>query len=138
MAARSDTDRSILGQRLADADIVVSGRVTGVRDVPVPKVGITEHDPLWREATLAVSATHKGVRVPKRIRVRFPGSTDVAWATAPKLERGQKGVFLLKRDGAVFTALHPADVQPPDEVEAVRSRPAQKRRAQSKPGRKPV
>jgi hypothetical protein len=133
MAETSDADRSIFRQRLADADIVVSGRVTGVRDVPVPKRGITEHDPLWREATLTVSATHKGARVPKTIRVRFPGSTDVAWATAPKLQRGQKGVFLLKRDGAVFTALHPADVQPPDEVGAVQSLSAPKRRARSKP-----
>lgn len=133
MAKTSAADGSILRERLAAADIVVSGRITGVRDVPVPKLGITEHDPLWREATLSVSATHKGARVPKTVRVRFPGSTDVAWATAPKLQRGQKGVFLLKRDGAVFTALHPADVQPPDEVDAVRSLSAPTRRSRAKP-----
>ena len=49
MADTSDAGRSILRERLAAADIAVSGRVTSVRDVPVPKLGITEHDPLWRE-----------------------------------------------------------------------------------------
>ena len=133
MASASDSNRSIQRERFDAADVVVSGRVTAVRDTPVPNAGITEHDPLWREATLSVSATHKGARVPKTIRVRFPGSTDVAWAAAPKLQRGQKGVFLLKRDGAVFTALHPADVQPAGEADAVRSFAAPKRRMRARP-----
>jgi hypothetical protein len=41
--------------------------------------------------------------------VRFPASTDVAWARAPKLHAGQQGTFLLKRDGAGYTVI---DVDP--------------------------
>ena len=97
--------------RFADADVVVSGRVTSVADAatraprgkaPRP---ITEHAPLWRDAVIEVTAVHKGQRVPRSVRVRFPASTDVAWAGAPKLEAGQRGTFLLKRAGAGYTVV---------------------------------
>jgi hypothetical protein len=115
---------SVLRRRLAAADVVVSGRVTAIR--PAVKAArpaqsaarsaggrrISEHDPQWCEALISVAAVHKGRRVRRVLRVRFPAGTDVAWARAPKLRLHQRGVFLLKRTGATFTALDPADVQP--------------------------
>ena len=97
--------------RFADADVVVSGRVTSVSDAAAraprgkTQLPITEHAPLWREAVIEVTAVHKGQRVSRSVRVRFPASTDVAWAGSPKLEAGQRGTFLLKRAGAGLTVV---------------------------------
>jgi hypothetical protein len=102
-------------ERFAAADVVVSGRVGQLRaaapSAPRGKMPgpITEHDPQWQEAVVEVTAVHKGRRVPRSVRVRFPASTDVAWARAPKLHAGQQGTFLLKRDGAGYTVI---DVDP--------------------------
>ncbi|HKV99013.1 MAG TPA: hypothetical protein VJN96_04275 [Vicinamibacterales bacterium] len=104
-----------MNARFAAADVVVSGRVGRVRaaapraprrNLPGP---ITEHDPQWQEAVVEVTAVRKGRRVPRSVRVRFPASTDVAWARAPKLHAGQQGTFLLKREGAGYTVI---DVDP--------------------------
>ena len=97
--------------RFADADVVVSGRVSTVRDAAARaprgklQLPITEHAPVWREAVIEVTAVRKGQRVPRSIRARFPAGTDVAWAGAPKLQAGQRGTFLLKRAGAGFTVI---------------------------------
>jgi hypothetical protein len=103
--------------RAGAADVIVTGRVTAVRPVaPKPTASrrgtraiaglpITEHDPQWREATVSVTAVHKGRRVARSIRVRFPASTDVAWATTPKLRVGQRGVLLLRRTGGVYSPI---------------------------------
>ncbi|HUL73189.1 MAG TPA: hypothetical protein VLT86_08805 [Vicinamibacterales bacterium] len=100
-----------LRRRLAAADVVVSGQVTTIRrSTPVGRIG--EHEPVWRDALIRVAAVHKGRGVGRVLCVRFPAGTDVAWARAPKLRLRQRGVFLLKRTGATFTALDPADVQP--------------------------
>lgn len=104
--------------RFAAADVVVSGRVGQLRAAaPRTQRGalpgpITEHDPQWREAVVEVTAVHKGRRVPRSIRVRFPASTDVAWARAPKLHAGQQGTFLLKRDAAGYTIIDLVDPTP--------------------------
>lgn len=104
--------------RFAASDVVVSGRVSQLRaaaprtpraTLPGP---ITEHDPQWREAVVKVTAVHKGRQVPRSIRVRFPASTDVAWARAPKLHAGQQGTFLLKRDAAGYTIIDLVDPTP--------------------------
>ncbi len=123
MASASNGDSSSLAARFDAATAVVAGHVSAITAAPAAKsrgtrIPITEHAPLWSEATLAVTTTYKG-RVAKTVRVRFPSSTDVAWARTPKLEKGQKGIFFLTRDGATFTAPHPADVQPPEETQAV-------------------
>jgi hypothetical protein len=97
--------------RFAAADVVVSGRVGQLRAVArrarrgALTAPITEHDPQWHEAVVEVTAVRKGRRVPRSIRVRFPASTDVAWARAPKLRAGQQGTFLLKREGAGYTVI---------------------------------
>ena len=58
---------------------------------------ISEHDPLWREAVVAVDAVEKGHHPGDQAVVQFPASRDVAWYRVPKLQEGQQGVFLLHK-----------------------------------------
>jgi hypothetical protein len=99
---------------------------------------LSEHAPLWRDATIEVNDVHKGTAPSREVVVRFPASTDVMWFKAPKLHVGQEGLFMLhtgeldtsKRAGVaaaaaapaerVFTALHPADYQPFDQAGGIR------------------
>jgi hypothetical protein len=122
--ARTESD---LKQRVDDADLVVAGRVSGVRlpseDAAAralaaagePAAGgqkISEHDPLWQEAVIDVDDVIKGSHRPKKIVVRFPSSTDVRWHKAPKFHPGQEGVWMLNREqvqGAETPALAVAE-----------------------------
>ncbi len=67
--------------------------------------------------------------------VRFPASNDVRWYKAPKFQTGQEGVFLLHKEQLAqhvrgmtapelapeeYTALHPADFQPLDELPRIK------------------
>jgi hypothetical protein len=97
-----------LQSKVADADTVVTGKVTDVRLVGASAKGkgkketfehyeaVSEHNPVWQEAVIEVSDVEKGKGTSKQIVVRFPESTDVRWYEAPKFEPGQEGVFLLK------------------------------------------
>jgi hypothetical protein len=160
MAAQEDPadalKRHDLQARVESADVVLSGKVTSVRFIEgsAPSAGasggaaltaapmperVSEHAPLWQEATVQVDTVHKGTYTEKTAVVRFPGSTDVRWYKAPKLTPLQSGVFILHADeeravtkghaavaelaqaapgGAqVFTALHPGDFQPFDHTD---------------------
>lgn len=100
---------------------------------------ISEHNPVWREAVIDVHDVHKG-NAQKEVVIRFPSSNDVRWRKAPKFEPGQQGVWLLqKKDLAqapagagvrrvavvtqpsAYTALHPADFQPIDQLESIKT-----------------
>jgi hypothetical protein len=132
-----------LQERLASADLVISGKVSGVRLPPTnllaaeqpPSGRISEHDPEWREALIDIAAVHKGRHSQKQIVVMFPSSTDVMWYKAPKFSPGQEGIFLLHPSritstGAApaaapetvgvpaHTSLHPLDFQPLDQQHA--------------------
>lgn len=100
-----------LQDRIADADLVVSGRVDAVDAPPEPPVAarralgeepppagrpVSEHDPKWRQATITVDETHKGEHS-KQVKVMFPASTDVRWFRAPKFQAGQRAVFVLHK-----------------------------------------
>jgi hypothetical protein len=145
--------RHELESRIDSADVVVSGTVTKVSVVPsgpaastkkfavattgdAPHQPISEHDPMWREATVRVDAVHKGRHGKKTVMVRFPSSSDVKWHKAVKLHPGQEGFFILHKGegqrtrrakaiaagltgateekGQAYTALHPLDFQPFD------------------------
>jgi hypothetical protein len=140
-----------LQERVADADTVVTGKVTDVRLVGAPAKGkkntlenfeaISEHNPVWQEAVIEVSDVEKGKGISKQIVVRFPDSTDVRWYEAPKFEPGQEGVFLLKDEKKsakpaanpistskgkgkakkVYTALDSEAIQPLQNVSAIRT-----------------
>jgi hypothetical protein len=106
-AIRSTRDLD-LEQHLAAADVVVRGRVlsVGLPEVAAPRAGktaatpgglrrLSEHSANWNEAIVEVESVAKGRQSAKQIAVRFPRSTDVAWANAPKFEPGQEGLFIL-------------------------------------------
>jgi hypothetical protein len=147
---RSLRTREALSQTAA-ASLVVSGRVTAVREATTEKVvrgraamasagpsrePISEHSPRWQEAVIDIDEVHKGSHAKKQVVVRFPSSTDVRWHKAPKFHAGQEGVFLLHQQPAAgragrvraaaaapsgeFTALHPADVQPLEELPRIK------------------
>jgi len=100
-----------LKEHLADADIVVRGKVVSVGlpgELHVqggkPKAAkpgstsyVSEHSPQWNEAIVDVQSVEKGRHSQKQIAVRFPRSDDVAWAQAPKLDPGQEGFFILHK-----------------------------------------
>jgi len=130
--------------RFDRASVVISGQVVSV-SLPASANGdgingepMSEHAPIWREASIDVHAVHKGRYGAKRAVVRFPASTDVLWHRAPKFQPGQQGFFLLHRAEAAagprgklaampagarttFSALHPADFQPFDQPGGVRA-----------------
>jgi hypothetical protein len=141
----TDARASAAEQRMQDqvnrADVIVSGRVTDVRPAPAESVlasgtetPVSEHDPQWMQAVVAVDSVVKGQQPAGETVVLFPSSMDVAWARAPKLQVGHEGVYLLHRQAPtpelapalraggppVYIALDPLDVQPSDEIDHVR------------------
>ena len=121
-----------LGGRIATAELIVLGTVTRVRPAPGEKGRgpITEHDPDWWEATIAVDSVEKGQR-PSELRVLFANSTDEMWIDSPKLRKGETAVFLLRQNQqekgmpalrlSGWTALDSLDVQPPARIARLRS-----------------
>jgi hypothetical protein len=129
------------------ADLIVTGRVSSVR-IPAAEAQaratvtggtterISEHAPMWHEAVINVDETHKGRARRKQVVVRFPSSTDVRWYHAPKFQAGQEGVFLLHKQqvpatraraasltalkAEEYTALHPGDFQPLEQLPQIR------------------
>jgi hypothetical protein len=97
---RQQVSDSVLQARVQAADMIVVGRVEAIRAPTLmtqPRRRITEHDPDWQEAVIAVDTMLKGTPTP-RVVVRFPGSLDIAWHGLPKFSAGQEGTFLLRRD----------------------------------------
>jgi hypothetical protein len=126
----SDKD---LAQRLATAELVITGKVLGSKPLAKTeeeaKRPVTEHDPQWQEAEVQVEATEKG-KAPgegKTVTVLFPGSMDVMWVNAPRLKKGDEGVFLLhprpdvkEAKAGQFTVLESLDFLPKAQQERVR------------------
>jgi hypothetical protein len=123
--------------------VTVPPQAEHVRALDAPPAGgpVSEHDPKWRQAVVQVDETQKGSHDSRQVTVLFPASTDVRWYKAPKFQAGQKGVFVLHKtkikteehhelrglapeEGAeveVYTALHPADVQPLKQQAAIKA-----------------
>lgn len=148
-----------LERQVAKADLVVTGRVTAVRvademprafsrgrgfkaasNAPAQSARISEHDPLWCEATVDVAGDEKGGSAARQIVVRFPSSRDVRWYKVPKFTPGQEGVFLLHKGEPaaatgrrgltaaaraagqeVYTVENPGDFQPMQRADAIRA-----------------
>ena len=124
--ARTLTQRDRVA-RIEGADLVVRGVVVSVRlpgDVAADATNVrrNEHDPMWQEAVVRVTAVEKGTGPGAEVIVRFPGSVDVAWRSAPKFQPGQEGRFILRREQAgssgesYYTALQRYDFQPSSEL----------------------
>jgi len=136
-------------QLFNEADLVISGKVVEVR---LPKSGaskkkaaaaqatthVSEHDPKWREAVIEVAETHKGSPAKRRVVIRFPASTDVAWRRAPKFAAGEEGYFMLHQSAQAargrgtrksseaspdssYTVRDPHDFQPYSEPGGIKS-----------------
>ena len=86
-------------ERAKRAELVVTGRVTEVREARPPDAPITEHDPQWRQAVVTVEsmprAASRSARKPRQVTFRFAASPDVHWARAPKFTVGDAGVWML-------------------------------------------
>jgi hypothetical protein len=134
--ARVDRDTKV---RYDDSDLVVSGRVVSVslppEELERKDAGqVSEHDPLWRDATIQIDAVHKGAHSAKNVVVRFASSEDIKWIASPKFHVGQEGYFLLHKDEvksrrtvggatkstAAYTALSPLDFQPSDQADGIK------------------
>jgi hypothetical protein len=145
--ARAALDHAV-AERVAQAPVAITGRVVAIglpaeiqpssatasRALPPP---ISEHDPFWSEAVVAVQRVHKGVLKQQQVVIRFPDSHDVRWHRSPKFHVGQEGVFLLRPDEVsgvpslgvtaaahpvaprAYTCLHPSDFLPAEEPKKV-------------------
>ena len=124
-------EETLLRDRISGAEVVVAGVVVETRpagDGAETKFD-TEHAPEWWEALLDVEEVLKG-DPERRLIVLFPMSTDEIWIDCPKLQKGLRAIFVLRRDqqerggpglwAPGLTALEPIDVQPVEDAERVR------------------
>lgn len=119
-----------LQNRLNDAELVVSGRVSAVRPAPddIRRQSISEYDPHWWEAVIQIETVLKGQINERSLVVLFPSSRDVMWERAPKFREGQEGTWVLRREivrgteppQEYFTAVHPLDFHPNDQIERIK------------------
>jgi hypothetical protein len=115
-----------LAERVAGADMIVTGEVTGTRPVAREFPPRSEHDPEWSIAQVAVESVLKGRSSRKNLEVLYASSLDIAWYQSPKLEEGTSGVFILRTADenetpsevakTVYQALHPLDFLPRDRL----------------------
>jgi hypothetical protein len=122
--ALREAEERPLRERIATAELIVTGEVAASHplqpDVP-PK---SEHDPIWWVARVAVASILKGRKPRGELEVLFANSADIAWWKSPKLHRGTTGVFLLHRVNEdevprdvphpVYQATDPVDFLPGD------------------------
>ena len=120
--AKSKPDAD-LQNRIRQAVLVVTGRVSSTKHLENRSPLGSEHDPEWTEAIVEVSSTEKGAPQ-ERVSVWFAASDDIRWFRSPKFQAGQTGVFLLQRaqDKRIqgFTALDPLDFQPAEQRDRIR------------------
>lgn len=110
-------DRELIA-RLDRTELVVVGTVEKVEDAKDVLEPISEHSPEWKRATLRVESVEFGKLTGRHVDVLFAGSDEPMFESAPKLQKGQEGVFLLRRGEGpfappeAFTILDPRDVHP--------------------------
>jgi hypothetical protein len=106
-----------LAAHLDTVELVIAGTVEKVEDADIVEP-ISEHAPEWKKATVHIDSVERGKHTGKRVELLFPSSDEPLFETAPKLQEGQEGVFLLHRGEGPFappdalTVIHPHDVQP--------------------------
>lgn len=113
-------------QRVSSANQIVLGQVTELRPHPTARPRLSEHDPDWWFADVAVDVVLKGERA-RAVPVMFANSLDVMWRMAPKLLPNQKSILVLHQDqdgeklpGPRSKAiLSPHDVHAPDKLDTI-------------------
>jgi hypothetical protein len=107
-----------IAERVAAAELVVSGRVLSVRDLETVEMYL--EGSTWREAEVWVASTLKG-RPPPDLRVVFP-LADKEHPGAPRLLVDQDGIWLLRRrrsDPAGWWAPDRLDFHAPSALERI-------------------
>ena len=127
-AARKRVAEQAILARMNTADRVIAGKVESVRRLGNAQRR-SEHAPLWAIAVINVSSVLKGGG-DDRVEVMFPTSRDELWAEAPHFEKGESGVWILRRGKherglsrptGALTALAPGDFQPMSELSRLRA-----------------
>jgi hypothetical protein len=97
-----------LQERIAQADLIVTGTITAVRPTAETqqRPPVSEHDPRWWEVTLRPESIEKGPAQKGDVTFYFPNSDDVRWFGSPKFKAGQQGVFLLHRSDDATLGVH--------------------------------
>jgi hypothetical protein len=114
-----------------EADLIVTGRVTGVQLVPQPETAPrSDKDPEWREAVIKIGGVEKG-KPPGggEVLALFAASRHPGWREAPKLDVGLQGLFLLHTisreeaggSTAKYACLDEWDVQPLSRLDEIRA-----------------
>ncbi len=111
-----------LRKRIAEAALIITGEVIETRPVGKSRIPRSEHDPDWWIARVKVGEVHKGATKHKEVEVLFANSKDIAWYKAPKLQEGDRGIFLLQpvdarafhlpTEGPVYQVTDPLDFHP--------------------------
>lgn len=91
-----EADERPLRERVAGADLIVTGEVAESQPTESARRPKSEHDPMWWIARVTVKSVVKGRKPAGKVDVLFANSTDIAWYESPKLHPGTSGIFLLR------------------------------------------
>lgn len=91
-----EADERPLRERVAGAELVMTGEVVESEMIKNGGAPHSEHDPLWWIARVRVNSVLKGRKPVGMLKVLFANSTDIAWFKSPKLHPGTSGIFLLQ------------------------------------------
>jgi hypothetical protein len=126
IAARArDAEPDPVVEHARAADAVVRAHVVALAAVE-REDRLYEHHPHWWIATLDVDLVERGDVAEGRVDVLYANSLDVRWRRWPKPKAGQGGMWILHRSApeqaalAPYTLMHPEDLQPSLELEALR------------------
>ena len=137
-AAHQNIEDRRLGDRIAKAELVITGKV--VRTAPTRQTDArrveTEHAPDWWQAEIEVQSVLKGTHQEKTV-ILYANSLDEMWIDSPKFKQGQEGIWILQRDQKEkgwpvlripgLTTLDPLDFQPMQQLDRVRKLAAERR-----------
>src|SRR5215207_1122896 len=95
----SENQSTLLRQHIADADIVLTGMVSGIKfpEGFDPYGPASEHAARWREATIIVESVEKGNLSDDTVTAFYAASGDMQWYRTPTLEVGQNAIFVLNK-----------------------------------------
>ena len=81
---------------LKASSVVVTGKVVRTSEINLPDQGLTEHDPEWKEAEIAIDEVLKGDVSGKTMKIVFAGGKDIMYYRSPKLGVGDDGIFMIQ------------------------------------------
>lgn len=109
------------------AEAVVVGEVVGLQSAAGQEGAVSEHDPDWWTATIAVQHVERGDLQPGQVTVLYPNSRDVRWSHVPKPRPSEYGVWILHAtEGdlariAPYQIVHVDDRQPLQSLDVLRA-----------------